>query len=134
MRDESGSAVAALFTDDGAFWIADEHGPTGAAASGKQEIGQLFAGWFGAGGLRLAIEEPTHSVNLEEERLLQSGVFTRTITVRQTVTRSRSEAGTSSDQEAQRKLEVPGAFRPVCQDDLRHLPWRINRAGRDGIT
>ncbi len=84
MRDESASAVAALFTEDGSFWIADERTPTGVAASGKEEIEQLFAGWFGAVGLRLAIEEPTHSVGLGEERLLQSGVFTRTVTVRET--------------------------------------------------
>lgn len=84
MRDESASAVAALFTEDGTFWIADDRTPTGAAASGKEEIEQLFAGWFGAVGLRLAIEEPTHSVSLDEERMLQSGVFTRTITVRET--------------------------------------------------
>ena len=84
MRDESASAVAALFTEDGSFWIADERTPTGAAASGQEEIEQLFAGWFGAVGLRLAIEEPTHSVDLDQERLLQSGVFTRTITLRQT--------------------------------------------------
>ena len=32
----------------------------------------------------MAIEEPAHSVTLDEERLLQSGVFTRTVTVRQT--------------------------------------------------
>lgn len=84
MRDESASGVAALFTEDGSFWIADGRTPTGAAASGKEEIEHLFAGWFGAVGLRLAIEEPTHSVRLDEERLLQSGVFTRTVTVRET--------------------------------------------------
>ncbi len=95
MRDESASAVAALFTEDGTFWIADERTPTGAAASGTEEIEHLFAGWFSAVGLRLAIEEPTHSVRLDEERLLQSGVFTRTVTVRDTVTRLKSEADTS---------------------------------------
>ncbi|MDP8962235.1 MAG: nuclear transport factor 2 family protein [Actinomycetota bacterium] len=84
IRDESPSAVAALFTEDGSFWIADDRTPTGAAASGKEEIEQLFAGWFGAVGLRLAIEEPTHSVRLDEERVLQSGVFARTIIVRET--------------------------------------------------
>ena len=37
MRDESASAAAALFTEDGAFWIADERTATG-VASGTQEI------------------------------------------------------------------------------------------------
>ena len=84
MRDESPSAVAALFTEDGSFWIADERTPTGAAASGREAIEQLFAAWFGAVGLALAIDDPTHSVDLGDQRLLQAGVFTRTITVRQT--------------------------------------------------
>ncbi len=84
MRDGSASAVAALFTKDGSFWIADERTPRGVAASGKEEIERLFAGWFGAVGLRLAIEEPTHSVSLGEDRLLESGIFTRTVTVRET--------------------------------------------------
>lgn len=84
VTDESPSAVAALFTEDGSFWIADERTPAGAAASGKEGIEQLFAGWFGAVQLELRIDEPTHSVDVDDERVLQSGVFTRTITVRAT--------------------------------------------------
>lgn len=84
VKDEDASAVAELFTEDGTFWIADQRTPDGAAASGREEIGRVFAGWFNAVGLKLRIDDPTHSVDLESERLLQSGVFTRTITVRDT--------------------------------------------------
>lgn len=46
VSEESPSAVAGLFTEDGSFWIADERAPAGMAASGREGIGQLFAGWF----------------------------------------------------------------------------------------
>ena len=95
MRDESAAGVAALFTEDGSFWIADERSPTGAAASGKEEIEQLFAGWFGAVGLRLAIEEPTHSVSLGQSGCSsQASSLGRSLSERP-VTSSRSEGDTS---------------------------------------
>lgn len=84
VRDESPSAVAGLFTDDGSFWIADERAPQGAAATGKQEIEGLFGGWFGAIQLQLSIGEASHSVELDDDQALQSGVFTRTVTIRET--------------------------------------------------
>ena len=84
VRDESPSAVAALFTDDGSFWIADERAPSGTAAVGKEGIEQLFAGWFSAIQLQLSVAEPSHSADAGEGQLLQSGVFRRKITVRQT--------------------------------------------------
>lgn len=84
VRDESPSAVAALFTDDGSFWIADERAPRGTAAVGKGGIEQLFAGWFSAIQLQLSIAEASHSADAGEGQLLQSGVFSREITVRQT--------------------------------------------------
>ena len=84
VRDESPSAVAGLFTDDGSFWIADERAPSGIAALGKDGIEQLFAGWFSAIQLQLGIAEASHSVEVGEGQLLQSGVFSRKVTVRET--------------------------------------------------
>lgn len=84
VRDESPSAVAALFIEDGSFWIADERTPQGAAASGKQGIEALFGGWFSAIQLELSIGEASHSIDLGDGQVLQSGVFTRTVTVRET--------------------------------------------------
>ena len=84
VRDESPSAVAGLFTDDGTFWIADERAPSGAAASARDGIEQLFARWFSAIQLRLSIAEASHSMEVDEGQLLQSGVFSRKITVRET--------------------------------------------------
>ncbi len=66
VRDESPSAVAALFTDDGSFWIADERAPSGTAAEGKEGIEQLFAGWFSAIQLQLSIGEATLSADAGE--------------------------------------------------------------------
>lgn len=84
VRDESPAAVAALFTEDGSFWIADERSPKGDAAVGRDGIEALFASWFGAVRLRLSIDEASHSVDLDDDRLLQSGVFTRSIGIRET--------------------------------------------------
>ena len=84
VRDESPSAVAGLFTDDGSFWIADERAPSGTAALGRDGIEQLFAGWFSAIQLQLSIAEASHSVEVGQGELLQSGVFSRKITVRET--------------------------------------------------
>ena len=84
VRDESPSAVAGLFTDDGSFWIADERAPSGTAAAGRDGIEQLFAGWFSAVQLQLSIAEASHSVEVGDCQLLQSGVFSRKITVRET--------------------------------------------------
>lgn len=84
VRDESPSAVAALFTEDGSFWIADERTPKGEAAVGRDGIEGLFTGWFGAVQLQLSIEEASHSVDVDDDRLLQSGVFTRSIRVLET--------------------------------------------------
>ncbi len=84
VRDESPSAVAALFTDDGSFWIADDRAPGGTAAVGKEGIEQLFAGWFSAVQLQLSIAEASHSADAGEGQVLQSGVFSRKITVRET--------------------------------------------------
>ena len=84
VRDESPSAVAALFTDDGSFWIADERVPSGMAAVGKDEIEQLFTSWFSAIQLQLNIAEASHSADAGDGQVLQSGVFSRMITVRET--------------------------------------------------
>lgn len=84
VSEESPSAVAGLFTEDGSFWIADERAPAGMAASGREGIGQLFAGWFSAIQLGLSIGEATHTVEVEEGQVLQSGVFNRRIKVRET--------------------------------------------------
>lgn len=84
VKDESPSAVAGLFTDDGGFWIADGRAPAGMTATGKDEIEELFAGWFSAIQLRLSIEEPSQSMEVGGGDLLQSGVFSRRITIRET--------------------------------------------------
>ncbi len=84
VRDESPSAVAALFTDDGSFWIADERAPSGMAAVGRDGIQHLFTAWFSAIQLQLSIAEASHSADAGEGQLLQSGVFSRKVTVRET--------------------------------------------------
>ena len=95
MRDESASAVAALFTEDGSFWVADERTPTCAAACGREEIERLFAGWFGAVGLAWPSKNPlTAWTSTRSACFSRASSLGRSPSVRP-VTRSRSEAGTS---------------------------------------
>lgn len=95
VKDESPSAVAALFADDGSMWLVDDNAPDGATFQGRAGVEEAFAGIFAGVQLDLAIGAPSHAVAVDEagERRLESGVLARTIRVRESGVRVQEHAG-----------------------------------------